>query len=111
MLACQLAVRLLHFIGGGVFGDAQDLVVVLLEEVLGAHGPLLVRLSRGRLSLGRRRPVRRHWPAPPVRPRSPQASRSASAPRAGSGRTGRRPPRSSSGPAWSGRPPASRPPT
>src|SRR4030095_5415630 len=33
----QLAVCLLDLLGGGVLGDTQDLVVVLLDPVLGTH--------------------------------------------------------------------------
>src|ERR1022692_1378718 len=38
VLAGELAVRLLDLVGRRVLGDAEDLVEVLLEEVLGAHG-------------------------------------------------------------------------
>src|ERR1022692_2829547 len=41
VLAGELAVRLLDLVGGGGLGDAQDLVIVLLEEVLGTHWHLL----------------------------------------------------------------------
>src|SRR5512139_120641 len=41
----ELAVGLLDLVRGGVLGDAERLVVVLLQEVLGAHAPPLPQLS------------------------------------------------------------------
>src|ERR1019366_2465919 len=94
VLTGELAVRLLDLVWGRGLGDTQDLVIVLLEVVLGAHWFLLgvirfllsssaVRAGRACPRLARRA---RLQPSGPGRSRRHQAPRPPPWPAGGSGR-------------------------